>query len=159
MVTAMHEVIFGQLSLEDMYIKQAFDYYRSCLLGDENKRLIAASLASIPSELQSHPYTGVCDRTLGLNIPNGRTLEGGAIRGQLQHCGLLTAKGGELFRGCVVFPERDEFGHFVSAVGYRYGRVRKWQPAIIHWHKPALDQYVVEGLKLVKEIAYAKAYH
>lgn len=159
MVGLMHEEIFGQLSLEDMYIKQAFDYYRSCLLGDDNKRLIVSSLASIPIELQSHSYMGICDRTLGLQIPSGRTLEGGAIRGQLQHCGLLTAKGGELFRGCVVFPERDEFGHFVSAVGYRYGRVRSWQTAVIHWHKPELGQFALEGMKLVKEMAYAKAYH
>jgi hypothetical protein len=155
----MHEKIFGQLSLEDMYIKQAFDFYRSCLLGSDNKRLITSSLTTIPTELQSHSYMGICDRTLGLQIPNGRTLEGGVIRGQLQHCGLLTAKGGELFRGCVVFPERDEFGHFVSAVGYRYGRVRSWQPAIIRWHKPELGQFVLDGMKLVKEISYAKAYH
>ncbi|GAC27424.1 hypothetical protein [Brumicola pallidula] len=155
----MHEEIFGQLTVEDMYIKQAFDFYRDCLLGSDNKRLIASSLTTIPTELQSHAYTGICDRTLGLHIPNGRTLEGGAIRDQLQHCGLLTAKGGELFRGCVVFPKRDEFGHFVSAVGYRYGRVRSWQPAVIRWHKPELGQFVIDGMKLVKEIAYAKAKH
>ena len=152
----MHEEIFGQLSLEDIYIKLAFDFYRNCLLASDNKRLIASSLTTIPTKLQSQTYTGICDRTLGLHIPNGRTLEGGAIRGQLQHCGLLTARGGELFRGCVVFPRRDEFGHFVSAVGYRYGRVRSWQPAVIQWHRPALGQFVLDGMKLVKEIAYAK---
>lgn len=155
----MHEEIFGQLSLEDMYIKQAFDYYCTCLLSDDNKHLIVTSLCVIPEELQTHPYMGICDRTLGLQIPDGRTLDGGAIRGQLQHCGLLTTKGGELFRGCVVFPKRDEFGHFVSAVGYRYGRVRPWQTAIIHWHKPELGQFVLEGMKVVKEISNAKAYH
>ena len=155
----MHEEIFGQLSLEDMYIKLAFDFYRNCLLASDNKRLIASSLTTIPTTLQSHAYMGICDRTLGLHIPNGRSLEGGATRGQLQHCGLLTAKGGELFRGCVVFPQRDEFGHFVSAIGYRYGRVRSWQPAVIQWHKPKLGQFVIDGIKLVKEISYAKTHH
>jgi len=155
----INSTLLGQLSLEDMYIKQAFDYYRNCLLADEKKRLIAASLAAIPAELQSHSSKGVCDRTLGLQIPNGRTLEGGAIRGHLQHSGLLNTSGGELFRGCIVFPERDEFGHIVSAVGYRYGRVRSWQASIIHWHKPDIGQFIIEGMKLVKEIAHAKAYH
>jgi hypothetical protein len=99
----MHEEIFGQLSFEDMYIKQAFDFYRRCLLSNDNKRLIASSPTTIPTKLQSHTYTGICDRTLGLHIPNGRTLEGGVIRGQLQHCGLLTTKGGDYFVAVLFF--------------------------------------------------------
>lgn len=101
----MHEEIFGQLSLEDMYIKQAFDFYRHCLLRNDNKRLIASSLTMIPTKLQSHAYIGICDRTLGLHIPNGRTLEGGAIRGQLQRCGLLTAKGGGIISWLSCLPQ------------------------------------------------------
>jgi len=155
----MYEDILGKLSLEDMYIKQAFDYYRTCLLNDKNKRLIATQLNIIPATLHLHPYMGICDRTLGLNIPNGRTIEGGTVRGQFQHCGLFTTSGGELFRGCIVFPECDEYNHFISAVGYRYGRVRSWQPPVIHWHKPEQDKYVVEGMKSVKGMIYAKAYH
>lgn len=155
----MYEEIFGKLSLEDVYIQQAFEYYRRCYLHNESKQTEMLDGSFVPEELKVHPYIGICNRTLGLQIPIGRTLDGGAIRGQLQQCGLLTSSGGELFRGCVVFPKQDEFGHFVSAVGYRYGRVRSWQPAVIHWHKPELGQYVVECMKLVKEIAYAKAYY
>ena len=155
----MHEEIFGKLSLEDMYIKQGFDYYRSCLISNEVKRKLALSTKIIPEELLLHPYMGICDRTLGLKIANSRTPEGGAIRGHFLHSGLFVSAQSELIRCCIVFPEQDEFGHFISAIGYRYGRVREWQQAVIHWHKSEMGQFVLEGMKLVKEISYAKAYH
>lgn len=155
----MHEEIFGQLSLEDMYIKQAFDHYRSCLISDVQKQQLAHSTKIIPEELLSHPYMGICDRTLGLKIPSSRTFDGGVIRGQFLHSGIFVSSKSELFRGCIVFPEQDEFGRFISAIGYRYGRVRKWQQAIIRWEKPLVGEYVNQGMQLVKEMSNAKAYH
>lgn len=60
---------------------------------------------------------GFSDRTLGFRIPNARTPEGGAIRGQLQRVGLLRPSGHELFRGSLVFPVSDSEGNLVDAYG------------------------------------------
>lgn len=60
---------------------------------------------------------GFSDRTLGFRMPNARTLEGGAIRGQLQRVGLLRPSGHELFRGSLVFPIFDSGGSLVDAYG------------------------------------------
>lgn len=60
---------------------------------------------------------GFSDRTLGFRIPNARTPEGGAIRGQLQRVGLLRPSGHELFRGSLVFPVFDSDGNLVDAYG------------------------------------------
>lgn len=155
----MHEEIFGQFAVESLYIQQVFEHYRAQYLASKRMQLFVENSGGIPSELKQQSYIGLCDRTLGLKIPSNRTQSGGVIRGHLQRAGLLITSGGELFRGCIVFAKTDEFNHFVSAVGYRFGRIRSWQPAVIHWHKPELGQFVLEGMKLVKEISYAKAYH
>lgn len=152
--------ILGQLNLEDIYIQQAFDYYHQrYLMSDEYQQFVQES-SRIPDELREHDFVGICDRTLGTQIPKTRTLNGGATRGGLQNVGLVSPTGGELFRGFVVFPECDDKGNIVSAVGYRFGkRIRHWQQSIIHWEKPVSDAYVQDGLAFVKEMIYGKACH
>jgi len=152
--------ILGQLNLEDIYIQQAFDYYHQCYTMSEEYQQFVAETSRIPDELKEHDFVGVCDRTLGTQTPKARTLDGGALRGGLQTVGLVSPTGGELFRGFVVFPECDDKGNIVSAVGYRFSkRIRHWQQSIIHWEKPESDAYVQDGLAFVKEVIYGKACH
>tara|TARA_Y100000296_G_scaffold56116_1_gene64407 strand:- start:4907 stop:5398 length:492 start_codon:yes stop_codon:yes gene_type:complete len=152
--------ILGQLNLEDIYIQQTFDYYRECYEDSEQYQLFVQNSPRIPDELRDHSYVGICDRTLGTQIPKARTLTGGAMRGNLQTAGLITATGNELFRGCAVFPEYNDKGDIIAAVGYRFGdRIRHWQQEIIHWEKPENDGYVQDGLLFVKETIYGKACH
>lgn len=152
--------ILGQLSLEDIYIQQMFDYYRECYEGSERYQNFVKESNRIPDDLRTNPYVGICDRTLGTQIPKARTLVGGAMRGNLQTVGLITSTGNELFRGCAVFPEYDEKGDIVAAAGYRFGdRVRHWQQKVIHWQKPEVNAYIQGGLAFIKETIYGKAYH
>lgn len=60
---------------------------------------------------------GFSGRTLGFKLPNGETVEGAAIRGQLQRLGILRPSGHELFRGSLVFPVFDGQGNLVDAYG------------------------------------------
>ena len=85
-------------------------------------------------------------------------MEGGAIRGSLQQSNLLLSTGSELFRGCVVFPEIDDLGNIVSAVGYRFAkRIRKGQRAVIYWQRPENESYIGLGMKSIQEVIYEKA--
>jgi hypothetical protein len=152
--------LLGQLNLEDIYIKQTFKYYHQRYLACESKQEFVQQSSRIPDELREHDFTGVVDRTLGVEIPKSRTLDGGAMRGVLQTVGLILPTGGELFRGCIVFPEADENGNIIAAVGYRFGkRIRHWQLEVINWQKPAIESYVHSGLAFVKEVIYGKACH
>lgn len=153
--TPAHFALFGQLSLEDMYIGQAFDYYTQRYQTCEWAQKFVEQSTRIPDEFRDHTYISLWDRTLGLNIPKRRSLDGGSIRGSLQHTGLFTPKGGELLRNCVVFADKDEYGNIVSATGYRYGaRIRDWQATIIHWQKPEPDFYIEQGMSFVQEVMY-----
>jgi hypothetical protein len=150
--------VLGQLSLEDIYIQQTFDYYRKRYQANGLLHQFVKESPRIPDYLRDHQYIGVCDRTLGTKLPVARTLDGAAIRGALQTLGLINATGSERFRGCIIFPEFDEKRDIVGAVGYRFGeRVRHWQQAVIHWEKPAISGFVKEGLTLVREVIYGKA--
>lgn len=151
--------VLGQLNLEDIYIQQMFDYYRECYEDSDEYQQFVQESPRIPDELRRHSYVGICDRTLGTEIPKARSLSGGAMRGTMQTVGLMhSSSGSELFRGCAVFPKFDEKGHIISAVDYRFGkRIRHWQQEVIHWEKPKLDGYVHEGLAFVKEVIYGKA--
>jgi hypothetical protein len=153
--------VLGKVSLEDMYIQQLFGYYRECYLKEEPMQQFVQSSPRIPEELNGHSYIGVCNRTFGKVVAKARQLEGGAIRGGLLNVGLLKPSNcGELFRGCIVFPEADAYGKIVSAVGYRFGdRIRHWQSLVIQWERPETEQFVSEGMQLVKEVLYEKACH
>ena len=152
--------LLEQLNLEDIYIQQTFEFYFQRYGEREDMKYFVQHSPRIPDELRSHQFIGVCDRTLSNEVPKSRNLTGGAIRGTLQTVGLITPTGNELFRGCAVFPEFDDKGGIVAAVGYRFGdRVRHWQKGVIRWQKPALDAYVHDALAFVREVIYAKACH
>lgn len=160
MVKPSYMQLLGQLNLEDIYIKQAFDYYHKRYSMFEEHQQFVHESPRIPDELRQHDFAGICDRTLGTQIPKACTLDGGALRGGLQTVGLVSSTGNELFRGFVVFPEFDDKGNIISAVGYRFGkRIRHWQQGIIYWEKPVSDGYVHDGLAFVKEVIYGKATH
>lgn len=145
--------------LEDIYIQQAFDYYRERYEQSELAQKFVLESGDIPVELKSCKCIGLCDRTLGLHIPQTKTLEGGAIRGHYRRAGLFKNTGVELFRGYIVFPEINDNGMYESAVGYRFGRVRDDQKPVIHWSKPEPKELINEGIQLLREVAHAKAYH
>lgn len=152
--------LVGSLVLEEIYIEQAFDYYRLCYQENEWCEHFVRTSGRIPDELRNRQFIGLCDRSIGTIVPVARTLEGGAIRGGLQHVGLITATGGELFRGCMVFPTFDDSGKIVAAVGYRFGkRIRHWQPESVSWKKPEPGDYLLEGMAIAKEVVHAKAFH
>jgi hypothetical protein len=151
--------IVGGLVLEDIYIQQAFDYYRERYQQNELAQKFVLESSEIPVDLKSSALIGLCDRTLGLHFPQAKTLEGGAIRGHFRRAGLFKETGVELFRGYVVFPVMNDNCMYESAVGYRFGRVRDNQKSVIYWAKPEPKALINEGIQQLKEFAHAKAFH
>jgi hypothetical protein len=151
--------VLGQINLDDLHIKQAFDYYRQRYQQSGLAQQFVKSSCRIDNHFGVSTVIGYCDRTMGKNIPKCRTPEGAAIRGSLQRCGLVRASGHELFRGCIVFPTLNDDGNVISAVGYRFGRIRGGSKAIVYWHKPELKAFVDVGMAFAKELIHAKAYH
>ncbi|MEM9051887.1 MAG: hypothetical protein AAGC47_07550 [Bacteroidota bacterium] len=62
---------------------------------------------------------GYADRSLGLTLPDPDNAKGKAIRKQLKEIGIYRKTGQEHFRGCVVFPIRNELGGVVQIYGRR----------------------------------------
>jgi hypothetical protein len=151
--------VLGQINLDDLYIRQTFDYYQQQFNLSPRARQFVSSSCRIADEYGESLDIGYCDRTMGKNIPKCKTPEGAAIRGSLQRCGLVRASGHELFRGCIVFPTLDDVGNVISAVGYRVGRIRGGSKAIVYWHKPDPKAFVDVGMAFAKELINAKAYH
>ncbi|MFT6908874.1 MAG: hypothetical protein ACJAS1_005581 [Oleiphilaceae bacterium] len=152
--------VLAQVNLEDIYLRQVFEYYMTCYTASGWAQAYVQNSSRIPEELRASKSIGLVDRTLGGRLGGQRTLEGGAIRGSMKQAGLFLTTGGELFRHCVVFPQFEDSGLVVSAVGYRYGqRIRPTQSAVIHWTKPDPDEYCCRGLKLVEDLTHAKTNH
>jgi hypothetical protein len=147
------------VDLSNTYIKQAFDYYHQCFLASNWACMFVESSPLIPEDLREHSYPCLCNRSLGSQVGSRRTLQGGAMRGALLHNNLLLRTGGELFRGCIVFPEMDDAGIITSAVGYRYGkRIRSNQAGVIQWQRPDANHYVTQGMLTIKEMLHEKAH-
>jgi hypothetical protein len=151
--------VLGQINLDDLYIRQTFDYYQQRFNLSSLAQQFVSSSCLIADEHRESLAIGFSDRTMGKNIPKCRTPEGAAIRGSLLRCGLVRASGHELFRGCIVFPTLDDDGNVISAVGYRVGRIRGGSKAIVYWHKPDPKAFVDVGMAFAKELINAKAYH
>jgi len=151
--------VLGQINLDNLYIRQTFDYYQQRFNLSSFAKHFVSSSCRIAEEHRESLDIGFCDRTMGKNIPKCRTPEGAAIRGSLQRCGLVRASGHELFRGCIVFPTLDNDGGVISAVGYRVGRIRGSSKTIVYWHKPEPKAFVGVGMAFAKELIHEKAYH
>lgn len=150
--------LLGQLNLDEMYLQQVFDFYHQRYLQSELAKQFVAESPRLNEELRTCPLIGFCDRTLGKELPERRTFDGGAIRGSLQRQGLLMTSGHERFRGCVVFPELDVQQNIVAAVGFRVAvRLRLWDKPVVHWHKPEPGFYQQQGFNTVKGLIYGQA--
>ena len=69
---------------------------------------------------------GLSDRTLGLRIPQSRTLKGEAIRQQLKDCGIYRKTTGcEHLIGCLTIPITNLQGETVQIYGRRIGKTKK----------------------------------
>jgi DNA primase len=151
--------VLGQLNLDELNIQQAFDYYRARYQQSNSAQAFVANSVIIDDDIKQRDFIGYCDRTMGKHIPKTKTYEGAAIRGSLQRSGLVRASGHELFRGCVVFPMYHENGNVISAIGYRVGRIRFSDKAIVYWRKPEPNAFVDVGMSFAKELIREQAYH
>lgn len=150
--------LLGQLNLDDMYLQQVFEFYHQRYLQSELAQQFVARSPRISIELRQNAFVGFCDRSLGKELPERRTFDGGAIRGSLQRQGLLMTTGHERFRGCVVFPQWDAKEHIVAAVGYRIAvRLRHWDKPVVHWCKPEPGFYQQQGLSIIRQLIYGQA--
>jgi hypothetical protein len=151
--------VLGQISLDDLHIQHTFEHYKRQYQQSLLTQEFVANNCLIDPEMKNSHQIGFCDRTLGKHIPKVRTPEGAAIRGSLQRCGLVRASGHELFRGCVVFPTRNESGEVLSAIGYRVGRTRPGDKPIVYWQKPEPKAFIDVGLSFAKVLINEQAYH
>jgi hypothetical protein len=112
----------------------------------------AKTSTRIPTKLKNASLIGASNRSLGLQIPVGRTVTGGATRGLLKRVGLLTTTGGEYFRGCIIFVYRNANHQITSATGIRFGnRLRAHEKVMVTWQLPSPDAYKRHAIARAKE--------
>lgn len=150
--------LLNEVNYDEVYLKQVFQYYHERFMHSDIAQAFLVHEDRVPEKYLDNPLIGLCDRTLGKNIPTARTFEGGAIRGSLQRCGIIRSSGHELFRGCVVFPHFNRDGQINSVIGYRIAeRIRYWDKAIVRWKKPKPNDFEKNAMRIAKELIYGKA--
>jgi hypothetical protein len=97
---------------------QIVDYYREALSAD------AGAMAHLRSQgLNDNAIMtlrlGLCDRTLGLHMPEANRKAGASLRDQLQRLGVLRSTGHEHLRGCITLPIVDADGRVTDVLGFR----------------------------------------
>ena len=151
--------VLGQLTLDSIHIKQVFEYYHGCYESNGLAQQFVANCQLLSIREKQNAQIGFVDRSLGLHLPKKKTTEGESIRGTLLRNGLVRSTGHELFRGCVVFPDVDIHGDIVSANGYRIGRIRNGDTAIVQWQKPEPKSFVDNGMSMARALVHGQAYH
>ena len=150
--------LLNEVNYDEVYLNQVFQYYHERFMHSDIAQAFLVHEDRVPEKYLDNPLIGLCDRTLGRNIPTARTFEGGAIRGSLQRCGIIRSSGHELFRGCILFPKFNSDGQIVSAIGYRIAeRIRYWDKVIVRWKKPKPNAFEKQAMLIAKELIYGKA--
>lgn len=133
-------------------IEQVFQYYQLTLKHWPKLQEFVQTSPRIPVKLKAETLVGASDRTLGKQIPVGRTTSGGATRGMLKRLGLLTTTGGEYFRGCIVFGHRNTDNQIIAATGIRYGvRIRAYEKVMLTWRLPSPNEYKRNAIARARE--------
>ena len=133
-------------------IEQVFQYYRLTFNNSPSLQAFVKTSTRIPTKLKSASLIGASNRSLGLQIPVGRKVSGGATRGLLKRVGLLTTTGGEYFRGCIVFAHQNANHQITSATGIRFSnRLRAHEKVMITWQLPSPDEYKRHAIERAKE--------
>ncbi len=96
-------------------------HWHERLLASDERDVILSSLGLSLSDAEQLRI-GICDRTLGLRLPDRRWKVGAAIRERLTDLGVMRGSGHESFRGCVVVPVIDSSGEVVAVTGRRIDR-------------------------------------
>lgn len=134
-------------------VEQVFTHYEQAFQINKNAKSFVRQSPRIPDALKSTESIGMCERTLGRHIPKSNTVSGGTTRGLLKRIGLFTATGGEFFRGCIVFPNRNSEGQIISATGIRYGkRIRRYEKTRIEWQFRSVEQIRRVAIERAKEV-------
>ncbi|MBN2258317.1 MAG: toprim domain-containing protein, partial [Anaerolineaceae bacterium] len=125
----------------------ALEYLKSRKIGSE--------------EAINHHYMGFSDRTLGLRLPESNRKAGAEIRERLKRLGIYRDNGREHFRGCLVFPIRDENGIITEIYGRAIGKLRAgtpkhlylpgphqgiWNPKALHGEELILTECIIDAL-------------
>ena len=132
---------------------QVVDYYHETLkqspeaLAYLEKRGIATAEAIDTFKL------GFANRTLGYRLPRTNRKEGAALRGQLQHIGIIRSSGHEHFNGSVVFPVIDGAGQVLEVYGRKINdNLRQGTPAHLYLPGPHRGVWNVRALEVTAEI-------
>ena len=96
---------------------------------------------------------GFANRSLGYRLPNKQTVDGEAIRSQLQRIGILRESGHEHFNGSLVIPVIDEHARVQEVYGRKIGdRLRKGTPLHLYLPGPHQGIFNLPSLAANKEI-------
>ncbi len=95
---------------------------------------------------------GFANRTLGYRLPQANRKAGAALRGQLQHLGIIRSSGHEHFNGSVVFPVFDG-GQVVEIYGRKINdNLRQGTPKHLYLPGPHRGVWNIAAFEATEEI-------
>jgi DNA primase len=100
-------------------LQQVVAYYHATLQASPEALGYLERRGLRSAELIEHFQLGFANRTLGYRLPARNRQTGAALRGRLEHLGLLRASGHEHFNGALVVPITNEAGQVVELYGRR----------------------------------------
>jgi DNA primase catalytic core len=103
-------------------LAQVIDYYHATLMQSPEARDYLARRGLDNPALIAHFKLGFANRTLGYRLPAKTRKAGAAIRGQLQHLGILRTSGHEHFNGSIVIPIVNSQGSVLNVYGRKVTR-------------------------------------
>ena len=131
-------------------LNKVVDFYHQTLQESPDALAYLARRGLSDPELIVRFKLGYANRTLGYRLPARNVKAGGALKGRLQHIGILRESGHEHFNGSIVVPVIDSAGNVTEVYGRKLrDDLRADTPKHLYlpaphkgvWNAPALRQF------------------
>ena len=137
---------------------RVIDYYHETLKRSPEAQAYLAARGLDHAEVVEHFRLGFCNRTLGYQLPNPRTVAREAINAQLQALGIYRASMREHFDGSLVVPVFDLDGNVTDVYGRKITRsLRAGTPRHTYLPGPHRGVFNEAGLLDQEEVILCEA--
>src|SRR5690606_40986179 len=124
---------------------------------DQAKQYLALRSFNDPELLKIFKI-GLCDRSLGHNLPHMNLSHGKRVRSELQALSIYRKSGHEHLRNCLTFPIYDENGNIVEMYGRKFVEIHDNNiPTHLYLPGPHKGIFNIRAVKQHDEIILTEA--
>jgi hypothetical protein len=140
-----HPILDSDQFVIEQYVPMMTEHYHKCLFDCPRPLDFVQHTLGISKNQINEYQIGYCDRSLCLDFPPPKSIDGIKFRGSLKRLALVRPSGHEAMRGCLTLPISDGDGP-IGMFGLRYERTRRLAEPMAYSNFGAIPIFSLQGM-------------